>query len=169
VTRLDAASPSSERRVIDHPATMVAGGAQYRYDVIPIDVDGVIHAVNNSLQYAGQLVTADGSLRAIRIRDREITLLGTLGGSASSARSVNEAGAIVGGALTDGDASYHAFLYEHEAMRDLNELIPPEAGWELIHALAINDRGDIVAIGHREGEDGIVLLKPRKVASSGSL
>jgi probable HAF family extracellular repeat protein len=145
----------------------VAPGAKHpdgdvRYDVIPIGVDGVLHGVNGQLEYAGQMLTADGAMRAIHVTSGGVQALGTLGGSASTARAISETGAIVGGALTEGDLTYHAFLYEHGTMRDLNELIPPGSDWELIQALGINAHGDIVAIGHQHGADRVVLLKRRQ-------
>jgi probable HAF family extracellular repeat protein len=131
------------------------------YDVIPLEVDGVLHAVNDRGTLVGQEITSEGAMRAIQIVSGVVTDLGTLGGSASSARGINSAGAIVGGALTDGDATHHAFLYEAGVMHDLNTLIAADAQWELVHALGINDHGDIVAIGHHDGADGVVLLKRR--------
>ncbi len=99
-------------------------------------------------------------MRAIRFTNTGPIELGTLGGVASSARGINDTGAIVGGALTDGDMSHHAFLFENGVMHDLNALIPPESQCELVQALAINARGEIVAIGHRNGCDCVVLLRP---------
>ncbi len=131
-----------------------------RYEIVPLALDGVLHGLNNREEYAGQWVNGKGELRAIRLTSTGRTDLGTLGGAASSARGINDAGAIVGGALVEGDETYHAFLYEHGVMHDLNALIPPECNCELVQALAINDRGEIVAIGHRDGTDCVVLLKP---------
>jgi hypothetical protein len=46
-------------------------------------------------------------------------------------------------------------------MRDLNELIDPEAGWELDTALDINERGQIIATGDSpNGEFRAFLLSP---------
>jgi len=67
---------------------------------------------------------------------------------------------VVGGALTVDDEHHHAFVYANGVMQDLNERIDAD-GWELIYALGINDRGQIVAIGHHDGNDRIVLLTPR--------
>ena len=63
-------------------------------------------------------------------------------------------------ALTVDDEHHHAFVYANGVMQDLNERIDAD-GWELIYALGINDRGQIVAIGHHDGNDRIVLLTPR--------
>jgi probable HAF family extracellular repeat protein len=142
-------------------ASVPAVVRDHRYDVIPIEIDGVLHGLNNGVEYVGQWVTSDGAMRAIQLTSTGITELGTLGGSASSARGINAAGAVVGGALTHGDVSHHAFLHDSGVMYDLNALISPDTEYELIHALGINDRGDIVAIAHHDGADRVVLLKRR--------
>jgi probable HAF family extracellular repeat protein len=138
----------------------------HRYDVIPIEGDSLLHGVNTQLEYAGQAVTADGTLRAVHVTRKGTKLLGTLGGSASSARDINDAGAIVGGSLIKGDDAFHAFLYEDGVMHDLNDLIPSGGRWQLVQALGINARGDIVALGHQDGADRVVLLKRRPVPST---
>jgi probable HAF family extracellular repeat protein len=69
--------------------------------------------------------------------------LGTLGGSFSQGRSINNQGQIVGRSqLTDGQQ--HAFLYEHGVMRDLGTL-----GGTFSRAEFINNRGDIVGLSER--------------------
>lgn len=132
-----------------------------RYDVIDLGLDGVLHDVNSRGESVGQTVTVDGATCAVSMTAGGVTMLGTLGGSASSARGINDAGAIVGGSLAEGDLSHRAFLYEDGVMHDLNDLIAPGAGYELVHALGISNKGDIVALGHRDGADRVVLLKRR--------
>lgn len=46
-------------------------------------------------------------------------------------------------------------------LHDLNAMLEPGTGWELVQALAINNRGEILGVGAREGEDRIVLLRPK--------
>ena len=132
-----------------------------RYDVIPVDVDGVLQAINNGGECVGHWITSNGAMHAIHLSSAGVTDLGTLGGSASSARGISNAGSIVGGALTEGDVSYHAFFYQAGVMHDLNCLISSAVDCELIQALGINDHGDIIAYGHYDGADRLLLLKRR--------
>lgn len=134
----------------------------FEYDVIRMRVDGVLHGINNRLEAAGQMVGPDGALRAVRVDAAGVRLLGTLGGSSSAARDISNTGTIVGGALTSGDVSHHAFLIEDGVMHDLNDLLAPGSGWELVQGLGVNDAGDVIAIGHRDGVDEVVLLKRRR-------
>ena len=131
--------------------------------MVILDLDGVLHDINNEGVSVGQRVLGGLGMRAIcRRRNGEIVDLGTLGGSASSARGLNGTGTIVGGALTKDDVSHHAFVYQDGLMDDLNDLIPASSECELIQALGINDRGDIVAIGHYRGVDRVVLLRRKE-------
>jgi len=131
-----------------------------RYDLTLLPLDGILHGINDAGDCAGQRQTPTGETHAICVRASRVIDLGTLGGSSSSARAINSSGIVVGGALTVDDEHHHAFVYANGLMHDLNERIDAN-GWELIHALGINDRGQIVAIGHHDGNDRIVLLTPR--------
>jgi probable HAF family extracellular repeat protein len=70
----------------------------------------------------------------------QATLLPTLGGNFSLARSINEQGQIVGYSTT-ADGQIHAFLYQDGTMTDLETLNGP-SGDSL--AYGINDQGQIV-------------------------
>jgi probable HAF family extracellular repeat protein len=96
-------------------------------------------------------------------------MLGTLGGSFSIARGINNRGEVVGGSLTGDDENFHGFLYRGNALFDLNDFLDPEAGWEVIQALAINNSGVILGIGARgshTGQDRIVLLRPKEMTAT---
>jgi probable HAF family extracellular repeat protein len=141
-----------------------SGGAcrlRWRYDVIPIRFDGVLHTINDAGEYAGQRLTSVGTTHAVHVSRSGVTDLGTLGGQFSSARGINDSGVIVGGALTTDDEASHAFLYVGGVMHDLNDLIDADCSWELVQALGINNRGDIVALGHCGDADRVVLLRRR--------
>lgn len=70
--------------------------------------------------------------------------LGTLGGSTSSARDLNNAGQVVGNSDTSGigsESARHAFLYSGSTLVDLDELGGTES-----EARAINDSGHVVGL-----------------------
>jgi probable HAF family extracellular repeat protein len=76
-----------------------------------------------------------------------ITDLGTLGGRSSAAYGINDAGQVVGGSSLSGDSAYHATLWDHGTVIDLNSFLDSNtvsAGWVLDVARGINDRGWIV-------------------------
>ena len=57
----------------------------------------------------------------------------------------------------------HGFLWQKGKMYDLNKLIPPNSGWHLIAGDSINDLGEIVAAGYKDGGPSIrsCLLTPK--------
>jgi probable HAF family extracellular repeat protein len=110
----------------------------------------------------GQAYWHDGSTQ---------TQLGTLdGGLSSSAADVNEQDQVVGSSwlvqvpTSEVDPTkYHAFLWEAGTMTDLNTRIPTRGGWLLTGATGINERGDIVGTGLRNGvAHGFLLLRSRR-------
>src|SRR5215469_17817925 len=122
-----------------------------------------ILAVNDVGQAAGvSLNPGTGRIEAFLQENGGRSSLGTLGGSFSIARGINNRGEVVGGSLTAGDDSFHGFLYRNEQLHDLNAMLEPGTGWELIQAFAINNRGEILGLGARQGEDRIVLLRPKQ-------
>ena len=86
--------------------------------------------------------------------------LGSLGGGYSSAAAINNYGQVVGLANLPGGTTQHAFLYGSGFMRDLNDLISPGSGCELVSAAGINDAGQIAANGNCRGQMHGVLLTP---------
>lgn len=74
--------------------------------------------------------------------------LGSFGGH-SFAYGINNLGQVVGASQeTPGGNFSHAFLWDSiNGMQNINDLIPPNSGWDLQEALDINDRGQIVGWG----------------------
>jgi len=120
-------------------------------------------AINDRGQGVGiSLNPETGRAEAFLDESGNRTSLGTLGGSFSIARDINNQGEIVGGSLTPGDVSFHGFLYRNQRIYDLNQLLTQSSEeWELIQAVGINNKGEILGIGAHDGEDHIVLLRPR--------
>ena len=121
-----------------------------------------ILAINDHGQAAGVAANAGtGRIEAFTEAEGKRCSLGTLGGSFSMARGINNQGEVVGGSLTTGDDSFHGFVYRNNHLYDLNSLLEHGAGWEVIQAFAINNEGEILGIAAREGQDRIVLLRPK--------
>jgi probable HAF family extracellular repeat protein len=140
-----------------------------RFDVLdlgPFDNNrNDVLAINDRGQRAGVSLNPEtGRIEAFRQEDEARSMLGTLGGSFSIARDLNNLGEVVGGSLTEGDENFHGFIFRNNRLYDLNEFLEPGAGWELVQALGINNEGEIIAIGCNEGHDRIVLLRPRMSA-----
>ncbi len=143
-----------------------AAGSPERFEIFdlgPFDNNrNDVLALNDLAQCAGvSFNSATGRIEAFRQENGNRSMLGTLGGSFSIARDLNNHGEVVGGSLTEGDENFHGFLYRNNQLYDLNEFLDPEAGWEVIQALGINNHGEIIGIGSYTGQDRIVLLRPR--------
>ena len=144
-----------------------AAGNDAAFDVIdlgPFDNNrNDLKAINDRGQAVGiSQNESTGRIEAFLEESGKRRSLGTLGGSFSVARSINNCGEIVGGALTKGDDAFHAFLYKEDRLIDLNDLLDPREGWELLQAVSINNDGEIVGIGCKGAQDRIVLLRPKR-------
>jgi len=86
--------------------------------------------------------------------------LGTLpGGTQSYAGGENDRGDIVGESTVSGGA-LHACVWKNGIVKDLNDLIPPNSGWALNHASAINRTGQISGFGTINGATHGFILTP---------
>lgn len=117
-----------------------------------------VNAMTPTLHIVGGIGYPDGRQRAMSwTRRTGMRELGTLGGRTSVARGVNGRGQVVGFA-EDKAGAMRAFAWSAGGgMLDLNRLLrraPPTLVLE--HAMAINDRGEIVASSNA----GLVLLRP---------
>ncbi len=113
---------------------------------------GVASAINDLSEVVGwyTLIPAPGESfpperHAFLYRGRELTDLGTLGGTESGATGLNNIGQVVGYATTYTGES-HAFLFEHDRMRDLGTL-----GGTASRANGINEAGQIVGSANVAG------------------
>lgn len=99
-----------------------------------------------------------GSLHAFLYQGSMMDL-GTLPGDEySSASHINALGQVVGWSAPADFATYRGFLWSNGLMQDLNTLIPANSGWQISFASGINDFGQIVGVGVRNGQSHAVLL-----------
>ena len=105
----------------------------------------------NDINNVGQIVGYSGSSngeRAALWAGGTLTALGTLGGTGAGANAINEAGQIVGQSTIGTDIfDWHATLWNGTTAVDLNNFLDAKtqaAGWVLMFANDINDKGAIV-------------------------
>jgi uncharacterized membrane protein len=77
--------------------------------------------------------------------------LESLNSNYSVSYGINDATIVVGMRLV-GEGVESAFIWDAtNQMRDLNSLVPPKSGWILAAAYAINNKGQIVGYGYKDG------------------
>ncbi len=116
--------------------------------------------INGAGQVVGYASTiAHGPEHAFLYENGQMKDLGTLGDDSNSsyANDINDSGQVVGTSAT-GIGSPHAFLYENGQMTDLNSLIPAGSGWLIESAQGINNDGQIVVSGSKDGVGTHALL-----------
>jgi probable HAF family extracellular repeat protein len=129
---------------------------------------GSAFAVNDAGEIAGYGYSPDGQYVAILWRKTggkwQTTYLGLLhsGDDFAAASSINASTQVVGNSGPNGGLTTLPFLWEDGGpMVDLNALIPPNPGIQLVEAVQINDRGEIAVEGmEANGDFHAVLLIP---------
>ena len=130
----------------------------YVVRALEADLD-VAQALNDRGEVVGGRWSPAGR-RAVKCSPGDCRDIGSLGGSYSMAHGVNNQGEVVGRALTSGDHASHGFLATEATLVDLNRCIVPGQGWEILDAMDINDRGQILCLASRAGRDHLVILEP---------
>jgi probable HAF family extracellular repeat protein len=120
----------------------------------------VAMAVNRHGQIAGSVQQGDGTFRAFLYAEGVMT---NLGGAVrhSQAYDVNDRGEVVGYANFEAHlSSTHGFVYQDGRLSDLNHLIDPQLGLEIMTADTINNAGQIGGSAWKNGRWHAVLLTP---------
>jgi probable HAF family extracellular repeat protein len=123
-------------------------------------------AIANAINISGQVVgsaSAGNNLLAVRWQNGNPVTLGTVSGiNYNQATAVNAAGDIVGTAdpLCSPCVSARGWLWRAGSLVPLDDLLPAGSGWVLQQANGINDRGQIVGAGLRDGHVRAFLLTP---------
>ena len=107
--------------------------------------------INNSDVVVGRAST-NGELHAFMWQSPGGAMqdIGTLGGTSSVARSINDAGTVVGSSKT-AMGENHGFIYANGAMYDLNNYAPVPSGWSIVDAYTINENGQILVRAQLNG------------------
>jgi probable HAF family extracellular repeat protein len=120
---------------------------------------------NESGLIVGYREIGKGVIRAFSFQAGRVTDIGTLGGTRSVARAVNDRGEIVGWSEIGSSQRTHAFLISNDVMQDLGTL----GSWDSA-ATAISDSGDVVGyVRSRDGRERAVVFCNNKVLDLNAL
>jgi probable HAF family extracellular repeat protein len=135
-------------------AFLYSGGVMRDLGITGADESSSANGINDSGQMAVDLYeVSDQTYQAFLYSNGVMKNLGTLGGPQCYPDGINASGQVVGWSETAGGVD-HAFLYSGGVMTDLNSLLPPNSGWELDEAMAMNNVGQIVGWGsHNNSAD----------------
>eukprot|EP00913_Durusdinium_trenchii_P035329 g33059.t1 len=135
------------------------------HDLGTLASDSGANAVNNKDEVVGIYRTWGGSFRSFVWKKGKMTALETLGGRQTTARDINDNSVIVGHSDLKAGGR-HGVVWKNGTIEDLNTLLPEatrNAGWEIVEAFAINNRGQIAAVAKRRGITHAVLLNPADI------
>jgi probable HAF family extracellular repeat protein len=142
-------------------AFLYRNGAMHDLGVLPGGLYSEAAAINRSGQVTGSAEAIDGNFHAFLYSNGTMRDLGVMrGGFESFGHGINNYGEIVGYGSVESINDFRAFVYRKGKMQDLNSLIPPNSGWFLANAYAINDRGQITGTGLIGGGEHAYLLDP---------
>lgn len=121
--------------------------------------------INNAGQIVGGIGgNDDGTGRAFLFSGGVVQDLGmpSAGYQYALANAINNSGHVVGFASPNFlfSSIERAFIFSNGIMQDLNNLIPANSGWVLSRAVDINDTGQIVGNGFKDGQPRAFLLTP---------
>jgi uncharacterized membrane protein len=130
--------------------------------VTPHGIYSVPYAINQRGDVAGEVGFAPTG-GAFLLRDGKTIHLPRPKGydryTSFTAYGVNASDEVVGD-VCDSSGLCAGFLYVNGRSYDLNTLLPPNSGWQIVDALGINDHGEIVGDGYYNGWLRGISLKP---------
>jgi probable HAF family extracellular repeat protein len=139
------------------PVALASPGGEFIYTDVGL-VNGFSPGLNNAGSMVGFAYNADFSqFRAVfwASSSSPAVILGTTDEFINgTGEGISNKGQIVGEAYNSDFSDLHAFMWPSSTSQgiDLNMLIPPDLGWELVVARGINNRGEIVGAGFLNGE-----------------
>lgn len=139
------------------PLALASPGGDFIYTDIGL-VNGFSPGLNNAASMVGYAYNTDFSeTRAVfwASSASPAVILSTAGEFINgTAEGISDKGQIVGEAYNSDFSDLHAFMWPSSTSQgiDLNTLIPPNLGWELVVARGINNRGEIAGAGFLNGE-----------------
>ncbi len=137
---------------------------------LPDGMGSAARAVSDSGFVAGQVDLGRGITHAFRYdATNGIKDIDTRNNVFSSAYGLNERGEVVGTFFASPSDDDQAFLYTSGAMYNLNDLLDTSDDWILIEAWDINNDGQIVGYGLKEGQERAFLLTPLGESPASSL
>lgn len=153
--------------IVDGSMSTISPNGYSSYSVMPQDI-------NNQGQVVGQadFWSTGGMANSAFFYDKGLaTNLRTFDGiiddsdrDASAALAINDKGQIVGYSNSPAhDGSKAAFLYEDGTMINLNDYLKPELDWQLTRATDINELGQIIGVGFKNGVLTSYLLTPTEL------
>ena len=141
-------------------AFLARGGVSQELGVLPGHAFSDARAINNKGQVVGNSVTAAGLSHAFLWNLGTLRNLGALPGDISrQAHALNVDGDVAGRSGGADLSVSRAVIWQDGVAIDLNRLIA-SPGWILSSAAGINDQGQIVGVGLRNGQLRAFLLNP---------
>jgi len=120
-------------------------------------------AINGNGVIAGWGTTNDAE-QAFTLSSSNLLIIPFLAGATNSrANAINSQGDVTG--FIGSTNSKSAFLWRNGTIYDLNLAIDSSSGWVLHEAMGINDAGQIVGWGNKQGEVHAFLLTPNQPPS----
>jgi len=128
----------------------------------------VANDINNAGQVVGSAQLADGSSRAFLFQKGQMTAIPTPEGAKSDAWAINHHGLVLGSYRVDGVGT--PYLYDGTGVYKVDDLLSDadKAVWTITSVGALNDKGWLLANGHKAGDkhDSVLLLKPVKTPAA---